>query len=198
MTHKETACIADGEDIHLTHNPLLNAHTSSPKMLTSQIRRRRRAISDSGASKHAFSDKSKFRNYKPYENVSIRVAEGSSSRVLDIGEVGSLENVLHVEGLVFDLLSEPALARAGMTGSWSGLSQVVMYPFGKVFLEATLCDDDLHEINPVHLCLPAEDDECVAHNAMLTKGEAVELLHRTLGNVAVQRIEDAINTGHVD
>ena len=38
----------------------------------------------------------------------------------------------------------------------------------------------------------------MAHNAMLTKVEAVDLLHRTLGHVAVQRIEDAINTGHVD
>ena len=33
---------------------------------------------------------------------------------------------------------------------------------------------------------------------MLTKVEAVDLLHRTLGHVAVQRIEDAINTGHVE
>ena len=33
---------------------------------------------------------------------------------------------------------------------------------------------------------------------MLTKAEAVELLHRTLGHVAVQRIEDSISTGHID
>ena len=38
MTHKETACDADGKDIHPTHNPLPNAHTSSPKMSTSQKR----------------------------------------------------------------------------------------------------------------------------------------------------------------
>ena len=106
MTHKETACVVDGEDIHPTHNPLPNAHTSSPKMSTSQKRRRRRAISDSGASKHMFSDKSKFRNYKPCENVSIRVAEGSSARVLGIGDVGPLTNVLHVEGLLFNLVTD--------------------------------------------------------------------------------------------
>ena len=33
---------------------------------------------------------------------------------------------------------------------------------------------------------------------MLTKVEAVDLLHRILGHVAVQRIEEAINTGHVE
>ena len=33
---------------------------------------------------------------------------------------------------------------------------------------------------------------------MLTKVEAVDLLHRTLSRVAVQRIEDAINTGRVE
>ena len=48
--------------------------------------------------------------------------------MLGIGDVGPLTNVLHVEGLVFDLVSEPALARAGMSGSWSGLSRVVKYP----------------------------------------------------------------------
>ena len=98
-----------------------------------------------------FSNKSKFRNYKACENVSIRVAESSSARVLGIGDVGPLTNVLHVEGLVFDLVSEPALARAGMSGSWSGLSRVVKYPDGKVFLEATLGNDDLYEVNPMHL-----------------------------------------------
>ena len=74
-----------------------------------------------------FSDKSKFRNYRPCHNVSIRVAEGSSTKVLGTGDIGPLTNVLHVEGLVFDLVSEPALARATMSGSWSGLSRVAKY-----------------------------------------------------------------------
>ena len=33
---------------------------------------------------------------------------------------------------------------------------------------------------------------------MLTKVETVDLLHTSLGHTAVQRIEAAINTGHVD
>ena len=134
----------DGEDIYPTHNPLPNAHSTSPKLSTPQKRRAGCATSDSGASKHMFSDKKTFRNYKPCHNVSIRVAEVSSALVLGTGDVGSLTNVLHVEGLVFDLVSESALARADISGSWSGLSRVVKYPDGKVFLEATLCHDDLY------------------------------------------------------
>ena len=98
-----------------------------------------------------FSDRSMFTDYVECTNVFVRVAEGSSVRVLGTGSVGPLRKVLHVEGLVFDLVSEPALARAGMSGSWAGVSRVVKYPDGKVFLEATLADDDLYEVNPMHL-----------------------------------------------
>ena len=67
-----------------------------------------------------------------------------------------------------------------------------------MFLEATLCDDELYEVNPIQLWLDAENDKSVSHIPMLTNVEAVDLLHRTLGHVDVQRIEDAINTEHVD
>ena len=106
ITHKGTACIVDGEDIHPTHNLLPNAQNTSPILSMSRKRRRRRAISDSGASKHMFSNKSKFRNYKACENVSIRVAESSSARVFGTGDVGPLTNVLHVEGLLFNLVTD--------------------------------------------------------------------------------------------
>ena len=83
--------------------------------------------------------------------MSIRVAEGSSAKVLGTGDVGPLTNVLHVEGLTFDLVSEPALARCGRSGSWPGLSCAVKYPDGEVFLVATLCVDNLYEVNPMNL-----------------------------------------------
>ena len=51
---------------------------------------------------------------------------------------------------MFDLVSEPALARADMSSLWPGLIRAVKYPDGKVFLEATLCDDNLYEVNPMH------------------------------------------------
>ena len=67
------------------------------------------------------------------------------------GNVGPLTNVLNVNGLVFDIVDEPALPRAAKSGLWSGLSRVVKYPDGKVIFDATLRDDDLYEVNPMDL-----------------------------------------------
>ena len=52
---------------------------------------------------------------------------------------------------MFDLSSEPALARAGMYDSWAGVSRVVKYPDGKGILEPALAEDDLYEVNSMHL-----------------------------------------------
>ena len=38
----------------------------------------------------------------------------------------------------------------------------------------------------------------VTYNSMITKAETFQLLHGTLGHVAVQRIEDSISSGHID
>ena len=151
----------DGEDIHPRYNPLHTAAVNSTSEPSSTKRRRhlerldkpqhRRVISNSGDSKHMFSECSIFTDYVECTNVFVRGAKGSSVRALGTGSVGSLRKVLHVEGLVFDLVSEPALARAGMSGSWAGVSRVVKYPDGKIFLEATLADDDLYEVNPMYL-----------------------------------------------
>ena len=98
-----------------------------------------------------FSDCSIFTDYVECSNVFDRVAEGSSAKVLGSGSVGPLKNVLHVQVLVFDLKVEPALAGAGMSGTWAGVNRVVKYPDGNIFLEATLSDNDLNEVNPLYL-----------------------------------------------
>ena len=120
------ACLVDGEDIYPRHNPLPSAAVSSTSEPLSAKRRRhlarldrqqhRRINSDSGASKHMFSEHSMFADYDECTNVFVRVAEGWSIRVLGTGSVGPLSKVLHVERLAFDLVSEPALARGGMNG----------------------------------------------------------------------------------
>ena len=58
------------------------------------------------------------------------------------------------------------------------------------FLEATLAVDNLYEVNLIYLRLSVDDRISVTYNAMLTKAEADELLRRTFGHVAVQRIGD--------
>ena len=87
-------------------------------------------------------------------------------------------------------MSEPALARAGMSGLMGGVGGVVEYPNGKDCLEATLAIDDFYEVNLFYFLLSVYDAYSVTYNAMLAKAEAVVLLHRTLGHVAVQRIKD--------
>ena len=86
-------------------------------------------------------------------------------------------------------MSEPASARAAMSSSWVGVSRVVKFPDGKVFPEATYAIADVNEDNPMYLWLSVDDANSVTFNAMLTNAQAVELLHRTIDYVAVQRIK---------
>ena len=83
--------------------------------------------------------------------MSVRVAEGSSNKFLGTGDIGPLTNLLHAEGFVFELVSESALDRLGVSGTWLSLNHVVKHPDGKEFLEATLGDDDLYEVNSMYL-----------------------------------------------
>ena len=48
-------------------------------------------------------------------------------------------------------MSEPALARAGMSGSWAGVSRVVKYPDVNVFSDATCAIADINDDNPMYL-----------------------------------------------
>ena len=98
-----------------------------------------------------FYDKSRFRHYTPCHFVSTVVANGSSTKMLGSGDVGLLTNLLHINGLLYDLVSEPVLTSAGMFGTWSSLSCVVKHIVGKVSLEATLYDDDLYKVTTTYL-----------------------------------------------
>ena len=49
--------------------------------------------------------------------VYLYVRQGALEQVIGMGDVGRLTDVLHVPNLVFDLVSEPMLARQGMQGA---------------------------------------------------------------------------------
>ena len=130
VTTVHKALVVNGEDIYPRTNPLPSTTVGSQTEPSSAKRRRHiarverqlniRIIKDSGASKHMFSDRSEFTEYVECSNVFVRVTEGFFAKVLGTGSVGPLRHVLHVQGLVFDLVSEPALVRAGMSGTWAG------------------------------------------------------------------------------
>jgi hypothetical protein len=71
----------------------------------------RSIIADSGATKSMFSDSSLFTNYRRVTGISVRMAGGALEQVIGMGDVGPLKDVLHVPNLVFDLVSEPMLAK---------------------------------------------------------------------------------------
>jgi len=100
-----------------------------------------------------------------------------------MGDVGPLTDVLHVPNLVFDLVSEPMLARQGMQGAWADDWKTIRTREGRLFLVAHLNAHNLYEVNPMYLGLrnPAYNYECYEANA--SKVEAVDLLHRTWGHI---------------
>ena len=61
-----------------------------------------------------FHDKSQFTTFEPTDNYFVRIANASLQKVLGIGNVGPLVNVLHVPSLVYDLVSEPELDQGGI------------------------------------------------------------------------------------
>jgi len=109
-----------------------------------------------------FSDSSVFTNYRHVEGISVRMAGGALERVMGMGDVGPLKDVLHVPKLVFDLVSEPMLARQGMQGAWGDDWKTIRTREGRLFLVAHLNSHNLYEVNPMYLGLknPAYNYEC--------------------------------------
>ena len=105
--------------------------------------------------------------------------------------MGPLRNVLHVQELVYDIVSESALDRAGKwcltgggvktfydTGTKEGIA------CGPIFIEVQLNRNDLYVVNRMYLNFPNAEYNYRAYDAMATKAEAFDLLHKTLGHLA--------------
>ena len=105
--------------------------------------------------------------------------------------MGPLRNVLHVQELVYDLVSESALDKAG---KWclTGGGVKTFYnkctrdgiACGPIFIEAQLNKNDLYVVNPMYQNLPNAEYNYRAYDATATKAEAFDLLHKTLGHLA--------------
>ena len=115
--------------------------------------------------------------------VYLYVWQGALEQVIGMGDVGPLTDVLHVPNLVFDLVSEPMLARQDMQGAWADDWKTIRTREGRLFLVAHLNAHNLYEVNPMYLGLrnSAYNYECYEANA--SKVEAVDLLHRTWGHI---------------
>ena len=79
-------------------------------------------------------------------------------KVLGMGDVGKLRDVLHVEGLVFDLVSESWCDLQGMFDTWEKGVRTVYDTDGSIFYVSYL-DDGLYIVNL--LLLGIDDSEYV-------------------------------------
>ena len=181
------------------------AHATSHYGLTTSVvstNKPLEIIADSGATRHMFHDRSLFTEYRTVENHFVRVANGKMVRVHGIGTVGTLKNVLHVPDIVLCLVSEPQLdredkiciTRKGVKTFYENTTE----NDAKVFLVANLSDKGLYVVNPTYLSLPNSSYNYACYDALATKAEAIDLLHKTVGHLSLDRLQDSIATGHVN
>ena len=153
-------------------------------------------ISDGGATSSMFSDRSLFTNYRPCRNTYVKMAEGTIIEVKGIGDVGKLKDVLHVEGLVFDLVSESWCDKQGMQGHWGGGVRYVEDTDGSIFYTSYL-EEGLYIVNPVLLGIEDphyadQEDFCLA-----SKTEVSNTIHQRLAHINERRTERGIASGHI-
>ena len=161
-------------------------------------------VADSGATRHMFHDRSQFSTYGDTSNHFVRVADGTLVPVLGIGNVGPLRDVLHVPSLVYDLVSESCLDREG---KWSitGDSVKTFYErtadgqpdYASVFLVARLSNTDMYIVNPMYLGMANDKYNYKCYDVLASKTEAIDLLHKVLGHISIDRIQDLVKSGHV-
>jgi hypothetical protein len=189
---------------HVTVLEFTNAQTISHVTSTSAttVTTPLKVITDSGASRHMFYDRTLFTEYKPVGNHFVRIANGKVLAVLGIGSIGPLTNVLHVPDLILCLVAESQLDREGKSCITSnGTKTFYNSPDSSnqtsIFLVANLTPQGLYEVNPMYLGLPNPNYNYVCYDANASKAEAIDLLHKTIGHLSVDRLQQSVNTGHV-
>ena len=67
-----------------------------------------------------------------------------------------------------------------------------------VFIVANLSSRNLYIVNPMYLGLSNNKYNYKSFDALASKSEAIDLLHKTLGHISVERLQDAVRTGHME
>lgn len=148
------------------------------------------ASMDSGATKHIFHCRSQFNNFR---TSNTHYTNGKPVKIIRIGDI------LHIAGLTYYLILKTQLENEGKcTFSHSRVRTVYHHPpvdgkgFGKVFLIAIQNDHNLFIVKPIYLCLYDSTQNYQAFDALVTKCDAMEILHKTLGHIHVERVCDVI------
>ena len=133
-------------------------------------------VADSGATRHMFHNIQHFKNYRTVHGHYVKVADGKVVPALGVGDVGPLRNVLHVPSLVYDLMSESELDRAGKWLVCGGGKRIYYeqapggaIDYAKVFLTAKLNDKGLYVVNPMYLGMANRNYNYKCYDALATK-----------------------------
>ena len=164
-------------------------------------------IMDNGANVHMFSDKWMFTRYQTRaEPTFVVTAGGQRLLILGEGDVGNLTGVLHVEGIVKNLVSLTFLAR-------SGCSYFGQYDFCDLYdvndnflLRGQIQSEDLLVVDIQDLFnmpyinyedgLEFQREEFNRENIIfMTINETIDIMHRRLGHIGRNRVRYMINEG---
>ena len=162
---------------------------------------------DNGANMHMFADKWMFTRYEPrLESSFVIAAGGQRLRILGQGDIGNLFDVLHVEGIVKNLISLTFLARLGC--SYFGKFEFcdLFDVNDNILLRGVIMNEDLLVVDIQDLfnmpCINCDAAQEFQHNSFnqenvifLTINETIDIMHRRLGNIGRNRVRYIINEG---
>ena len=162
---------------------------------------------DNGANIHMFCDKWMFTNYKnKCDAAYVTAAGGQKLLILGVGDVYNLKDVLHVQGIVKNLISLTYLARMGCS-YFGQYDYCNLYDVNDNFLlrgqiqtENLLIVDiqDLFNMPSINYDDGMEfqrnilNDENIIY---MTINETIDIMHRRLGHIGKNRVRYMINEG---
>ena len=164
-------------------------------------------IMDNGANRHMFSDEWMFTRYEPSSESSFVIAAGGQRLlILGQGDIGNLIDVLHVEGIVKNLISLTYLARLGCSYFGKFESCELFDVNEKLLLRGFIKEDDLLIVDIQDLfnmpCINCDAAQSFQHNSsnqeniiLLTINETIDIMHRRLGHIDRNRVRYMINEG---
>jgi hypothetical protein len=123
----------------------------------------------------------------------VRIADGKTVPILGVGDVGPLTNVFHVPSLVYDLISESQLDKEGKyLECVNGVRTMRDSRDGPVFFRAHMNVGGLYIVDPQYIDIDDYEYDLAPFIALQTKAEAIDILHKVLGHVHVERIQEMV------
>ena len=164
-------------------------------------------ILDGGAGRHMFANRQVFSNYVSRSDIVVKVASGHQLEVLGVGDVGPLSGVLHVPGIMKDLISESQLelndgcyidSYNGVRHVWTKRHGGTVVITGRAQKPLKLFIVDPRQLN-IHHKLAVEHSafECTeVYGVYTVKQQAIMTLHKSIP-ISARRLQDTVAKGYL-